>query len=86
MKYSIDKKSIRYLRTNSGVMYTADLLADGHKICQIRNNGDGGDTHTDGSMGRLQWDLQEVAKSALPDSFEPISDYLEFLMDESELK
>ncbi len=41
----IDKNSIQYLNTASGVAFTATLLMDGVNVGIIENEGNGGDTH-----------------------------------------
>ncbi len=84
MKFSIKKTSIKYLQTRNGVAYTAELYMGKNKVCKIHNDGQGGDTHQDGSLGRLKWALDAEAKEMFPEGFEPTSQYLEHLMNEAE--
>ena len=53
-------------------------------ICKISNDGAGGDTHINGSVGSLTMLLVVEALRSCSDSAEPTHGYLEQLMDEAE--
>jgi len=45
--FSINPKSIKYLETDRGVAFSADLLEDDNKVATVHNNGRGGATYLD---------------------------------------
>jgi len=82
MSFSIKPNSIKYLETDRGVAFSADLLEDGSKVGTVHNNGRGGATYIDlneGLGGTVHARLEDASNDSGGTEW-----YLEELMDAAE--
>lgn len=78
--FLVQPESIKYLETNNGVAFTANLLLNGKIVGTIENNGNGGDTHSR-CLGRVN---KLLTKEATMWGFVRDENFLDALMDFAE--